>query len=646
MIDSKREIRCAIYTRKSTDEGLDQEFNSLDAQRESAEAYITSQKNEGWVCLPTHYNDGGFTGGNMDRPALKRLVDDIEAGKIDCVIVYKVDRLSRSLLDFTRIMETFDRHGVTFVSVTQAFNTTNSMGRLTLNILLSFAQFEREIISERTRDKMAAARRKGKYVGGTPILGYDVDRAAKRMVVNHREAGIVRQVFEMYLERQSLLATVSDLDRRDIVTKKWTTKAGKPKGGRVFNKNTLYGLLTNVAYIGKVKYKDEIHDGQHEAIVDDEIFEQVQRMLKLNYRTGGSDSRNKFGALLKGKLSCVPCGCAMIPTHTTKGNRRYRYYVCTNAQKRGWTNCPSPSIPAEEIERFVIDQIREIAQEPKLIGATLDEAQRLIDAQLSGILDERKGIESDLQSANVELQSLITQPREPGITTRQADLIDRVRLYEQRLAELRDEEYRVRGDEITEDEVATALQQFDPVWEVLSPREQTQLIDLLVEKVEYHSETDSVAVTLRPTGFRTLNDQAELEGECGMNGLRVEAKMHFKRKRKGRKTITQGDAPATPPGRMPRVTKLMALAIRFEQLIRDGVVADQAELARLGHVTRARMTQIMNLLHLAPDIQEAILFLPRVEFGRDPITERELRSLVASPDWRKQRKLWESVSGQ
>lgn len=511
MIDKQKEIRCAIYTRKSTDEGLDQEFNSLDAQRESAEAYITSQKNEGWVCLPTHYDDGGFTGGNMDRPALKRLVDDIEAGKIDCVIVYKVDRLSRSLLDFTRIMETFDRHGVTFVSVTQAFNTTNSMGRLTLNILLSFAQFEREIISERTRDKMAAARRKGKYVGGTPILGYDVDRGAKRLIVNNREAALVRQIFELYLERQSLLATVSELDNRDIVTKKWTTKAGKSKGGRLFNKNSLYGLLTNVAYIGKVKYKDEIHDGQHEAIIDVEIFEQVQRTLKLNYRTGGSESRNKFGALLKGKLSCIPCGCAMIPTHTTKGNRRYRYYVCTNAQKRGWANCPSPSIPAEEIERFVIDQIREIAQEPKLIRATLVETQKLIDAQTLEVLNERKGIESDLQSANVELQSLVTQPREPGITARQADLIDRVRVCEQRLGELRDEDYQLRGDEITEEEVATSLQEFDPVWEALSPREQAQLIDLLVERVEYNGETESVAVTLRPTGFRNLNDASVLE---------------------------------------------------------------------------------------------------------------------------------------
>jgi site-specific DNA recombinase len=204
-----RVLRCAIYTRKSTEEGLDQDFNSLDAQRESGEAFIKSQAEEGWECVPTRYDDSGFTGGNMDRPALKRLLNDIEAKLVDVVVVYKVDRLSRSLLDFTRIMETFDRHGVSFVSVTQQFNTTTSMGRLMLNVLLSFAQFEREIISERTRDKMAAARRKGKYVGGAPVLGYDLDRTASRLVVNEREAIRVRRIFEMYLQQQALLPTVA-----------------------------------------------------------------------------------------------------------------------------------------------------------------------------------------------------------------------------------------------------------------------------------------------------------------------------------------------------------------------------------------------------------------------------------------------------
>jgi len=248
-------IRCAIYTRKSTEEGLEQEFNSLDAQREAGEAYIASQKSEGWVCLPDRYDDGGFTGGNMDRPALKRLLADIEAGRIDCVVVYKVDRLSRSLLDFARIMETFEKHGVSFVSVTQQFNTSTSMGRLMLNVLLSFAQFEREIISERTRDKIAAARRKGKWSGGKPLLGYDLIRSpgGSRLVVNEQEAEQVREIFRLYLQHERLAPVLRELDRRGWRTKRWITHRGHPCGGQPFNRVTLYRLLTNVAYLGKVR---------------------------------------------------------------------------------------------------------------------------------------------------------------------------------------------------------------------------------------------------------------------------------------------------------------------------------------------------------------------------------------------------------
>jgi len=224
--DKQPTIRCAIYTRKSTDEGLEQEFNSLDAQREAGEAYIASQKHEGWVCMPDRYDDGGFTGGNMERPAMKRLLADIEAGGIDCIVVYKVDRLSRSLLDFARVMETFEKHSVAFVSVTQQFNTSTSMGRLMLNVLLSFAQFEREIISERTRDKIAATRRKGKWSGGMPMLGYDVDLRGGRLLVNENEARTVRTIFELYLEHQSLIETVKVLNSRGWATKRWATRKG------------------------------------------------------------------------------------------------------------------------------------------------------------------------------------------------------------------------------------------------------------------------------------------------------------------------------------------------------------------------------------------------------------------------------------
>ncbi|MCX6621193.1 MAG: recombinase family protein, partial [Acidobacteria bacterium] len=271
-------VRCAIYTRKSTDEGLEQEFNSLDAQREAAEAYILSQRSEGLVALPEHYDDGGFSGGNLDRPALQRLLGDIQTGVVQCVAVYKVDRLSRSLIDFSRIIEVFEKHNVSFVSVTQQFNTTNSLGRLTLNILLSFAQFEREIIAERTRDKMSAARRKGKWTGGHPMLGYDIDPRGGRLVVNPDEAQQVRAMFELYLDYQALLPVVRELDRRGWRTKRWVPQQGSARGGKPFAKGLLFRLLTNPIYAGKVDFKGQIYQGEHESIVDARTWERVQEI--------------------------------------------------------------------------------------------------------------------------------------------------------------------------------------------------------------------------------------------------------------------------------------------------------------------------------------------------------------------------------
>jgi site-specific DNA recombinase len=302
-------VRFAIYTRKSTEEGLEQEFNSLDAQRESAEAYIKSQQHEGWTCLPDRYDDGGFTGGNMDRPALRRLMADIEAGRVDCVVVYKVDRLSRSLLDFAQLMGKFDKHQIAFVSVTQQFNTTNSMGRLMLNVLLSFAQFERELISERTRDKIAATRRKGKWCGGLPPLGYDV--VDTKLVLNQTEAEQVRAIFDLYVQHEGLIGVVHELDARGWRTKQWTTKKGTSKGGRPYDKNVLYGMLRNVAYLGKLKYKSEVHEGEHEPIISRDVWNRVQSLLHRNGSNGGALIRNRFGAILKGLLYCKSCNCSL-----------------------------------------------------------------------------------------------------------------------------------------------------------------------------------------------------------------------------------------------------------------------------------------------------------------------------------------------
>jgi len=353
-------VRCAVYTRKSTEEGLEQAFNSLDAQRESAEAFIASQQHAGWVCLPQRYDDGGFTGGNTDRPALQQLLADIAAGQVDCVVVQRVDRLSRSLRDFARLMETFDSHPVAFVSVTQQFNTATSMGRLVLNVLLSFAQFERELIAERTRDKMAATRRKGKWAGGPLILGYDLDEG--HLVVNEAEAERVRAIFALYLEFKDLLPVVQELDRRGWVNKQRTTGGGRVCGGAPFTTHALHRLLTNVAYTGKVRYKDEVHNGEHHAIVDTEVFRRVQDRLR-RIRRAATAPRRPSGALLAGLLRCCSCDRAMTPAHTTNGGKRYRYYVCLTAQKRGWHACPSKSVSAKAIERFVLERLQALAAE-------------------------------------------------------------------------------------------------------------------------------------------------------------------------------------------------------------------------------------------------------------------------------------------
>src|SRR6516164_3748001 len=355
-------VRCAIYTRKSTEEGLEQEFNSLDAQREAGENYIASQRHEGWTCLPERYDDGGFTGGNTDRPALRRLFTDIEAGKVDAVVVYKVDRLSRSLLDFAGMMQLFERRKVSFVSVTQQFNTATPMGRLVLNVLLSFAQFEREIISERTRDKIAATRRKGKWTGGMPLLGYDVDPRGSKLVVNETEAVRVRAIFALYLRHQALLPVVEELERRGWRTKAWTTRKGRARGGQRFTRTNLYHLLTRVAYVGKVRYRNEVHQGEHAAIVEPEVWSQVQALLR---RHGRRDPvRVRSAAMLQGLLRCLPCNCRMSPTWVVgSAGTRYRYYVCSQTQRRGWQRCPSKSLSAAVIEKLVVAQVRALAND-------------------------------------------------------------------------------------------------------------------------------------------------------------------------------------------------------------------------------------------------------------------------------------------
>lgn len=511
-------MRCAIYTRKSTDEGLDQAFNTLDAQREAGEAFINSQRHEGWLALPQKYDDGGYTGANMDRPALKRLLSDIESGVVNCVVVYKVDRLTRSLLDFARIVEVLDKHGATFVSVTQQFNTTASLGRLTLNILLSFAQFEREMISERTRDKMSAARRKGKWVGGNPVLGYDVAAQGGALVVNKAEAQRVREIFALYLEHGSLIPVVEDLDRRGWRMKSWTTREGRKAGGKPIAKNSLYNMLTNIIYTGKVAYGGQVYEGEHDRIVDDETWNRVQSALSRNGRRGGRNVGNKHGALLKGLVRCASCDAGMVHSYVSKKNRFYRYYVCVKAHQRGWAQCETRSVSAPALENAVVEQLRGIARNPTMLRAVLRQIEdhRLQDA--AGIDKEKAAIEVELRKIAQETGDAASMAG--GVRLAAGNLVelqDRMTHLSGRLADIQQQMAGIEAERANPRDVEAALHEFDPLWEQLSTWEQERFIRTLVEQVRYDGRTGTVTVGFRSSGIRDLCDWAPTNTEDHAN---------------------------------------------------------------------------------------------------------------------------------
>ena len=375
---ARAKLRCAVYTRKSSEEGLEQEFNSLDAQREACEAYVASQRHEGWTALPALYDDGAYSGGTMDRPALQRLLEDVRAGKIDVVVVYKVDRLTRSLTDFAKIVEIFDAKGVSFVSVTQAFNTTSSMGRLTLNVLLSFAQFEREVTGERIRDKIAASKKKGMWMGGLPSLGYDVKE--RKLLVNEAEAATVRHIFQRYLQLGSVRALRDDLAARGIVSKRRKASDGSPYGGQRFSRGALYLMLQNRIYRGEIVHKGKAFPGEHAAIVDEELWREVQNRLEANRLERREGDKAIEPSLLTGLVFDAQ-GEPMTPTHAAKKGTRYRYYVSRRLIIGGdeGTAADRPHgqrIPASNFEALVTDRVRSLFADPIEFLNALSDVER------------------------------------------------------------------------------------------------------------------------------------------------------------------------------------------------------------------------------------------------------------------------------
>lgn len=491
--------RCAIYTRKSTDENMSLEFTSLDNQRMRAEAYIKSQPD--WECIETRYDDAGFTGGDMNRPALKRLLADIEMGEIDVVLVYKSDRMTRSVSDLMQLVQLFDEYGITYTSVTEGFSTASSSGRMFLSMISTFAQYERELISERTAHKIAAARERGQWTGGRPLLGYDIERDERgsRLIVNQDEAPQVAALFDLYIEHESLLTVAKIANERGWHTKEWTTKAGRTIEGKPFDKPTIHAILKNVTYIGMIAHRENVYKGQHQGIVDPGVFDRVKFLLQRNALSGGREVRNKHGALLRGLLYCRSCKCAMSHSYTKKGDVLYRYYVCGRAQKSGYDSCPTKSIPAVEVEKYIVEQIKSIGNDDDLTTATIAKVRRETDAQIAQLTKERTRLVKRINKHHAQLS-------EGGSADDLAPISEQAVADERRLAEVEAELDRLQTSVPSSDEIDHALREFEPVWSALTPKEQAKLVGLLIHRIEYDGAEGEIAITYQPTSLRVLSD--------------------------------------------------------------------------------------------------------------------------------------------
>ncbi|MDF7806259.1 recombinase family protein [Pontiellaceae bacterium B12219] len=502
-------LRCAIYTRKSHEEGLEQEFNSLDAQRESAEAYIESQKLQGWQAIPTRYDDGGFSGGTMERPALKQLLADIDAGKVDLIVVYKIDRLSRSLLDFMKMIEVFNEKEVSFVSVTQHFSTTDPTGRMFLGILITFAQYEREVIGERIRDKVSAAKRRGKYCGGVPPLGYDVDRDKKKLMVNPEESRLVQRIFKRYVQLGSVQQLGKELNEQGYRTKSWTTKKGIERIGTEWNNGQLYRLLNNRLYLGEIAYKGKNYPAEHDAVIDQQVWDQAQALLSENQRAKRVKARVKTISPLSGVIRCGHCDCAMGITYTKKKDRRYSYYICMKDDKRPVSTCPIKRVSSGDIEKVVLEQLGAVFRTPTLVAKTYFTARDLENEERERLDAERLKLEEKLRTAQRGALALMSaDSTDPEAFSQLTEANRLVGELSDQLAPIVARLNAMKSGAITEADVSAAFQSIEVFWEDLFPLERHRLIQLLVDRIELREE--GIDMTLKTNGLTGL--VSELSG--------------------------------------------------------------------------------------------------------------------------------------
>jgi site-specific DNA recombinase len=493
--------RVAVYTRQSVERENGGEFGSIEAQREAVLAYVQSQRSLGWTALDTRYDDRGVSGGTADRPALNRLLADVRAGNVDIVACYKLDRLSRSLFDFSRLIALFDEHDVAFVSVTQQFNSATSVGRLTLNLLGTFAQFEREQIAERTADKIRASRERGLWTGGKPMLGYDA--VDGKLLVNESEAAKVREIFAIYLERTTLPKTLAELRARGTTNKAWTNGGGKRVGGKPFDVVTLGCLLRSPLYAGKIRAGEKLVAGLHAAIVDPQVYDEVQRRLdeRRKIAAAGYAPLRPWGALLGGLVRCAKCGKTMGHTHSARGARKYRYYACATLQKRGAAACPGSRVPAHELEDFVVVKLKAVGTDPDLARRTIEAAHARMAERLEEIRVELRRIQDEMRRIE---EREVDDVGTPGATGKLADL-------EAKAAALRAERASLSRHTRDDEAIATALASFDSIWEQLAPTDRRRIATLLLEKVVVDAVGGTVELILRD---RTLQAAIATDGEA------------------------------------------------------------------------------------------------------------------------------------
>jgi site-specific DNA recombinase len=487
--------RCAIYTRKSTTMGLEQEFNSLDAQRESALAYIRNQP--GWTLVDTHYDDGGFTGANIERPAFQRLLADIEARKIDVVVVYKVDRLSRSLLDFAKVMERFSASGASFVSVTQNFSTADAMGRLTLNMLMSFAEFERSMISERTRDKIAASRRRGQWTGGPVPFGYEVKE--KKLFLKEAEAPTVREAFALFLKHRQVAIVARLLNERSLLPRGATNNPAKQ--GLRWTKDSLGRILKSPLYAGQMMYGKEVHPGQHPRLIDDATHRQVALILAGKHRELQYTGIN-HDYVLRGLVRCGQCGAAMSPASTKKGKTVHRYYRCCTRDKEGRQVCGARQLPAGALEDFVVERIAHATVDGTLVAEIERQMRERTDARRKTNEVLRKRLPDEIATASSaatryveELGRLQGRSREL-VEAKLRTETERLTAAEQRLAQAENDRLDVDVADAERAWVVGALTDFGRVWSLMTPENRGRLARALVVAIRVDEESNQVEVEL------------------------------------------------------------------------------------------------------------------------------------------------------